>query len=125
MAKAKDSKPAAKGGKGDKAGKGDAKSKKGGGGGKGGSKADADSGETRLTKLKGAMTINVRHILVSIRPSIHPSAGEGGVHLRRNSMEMERNGIHWERGRKRERGGLMDVSFSARNTPRVRKLLRG
>ena len=74
MAKSKDSKPAAKGGKPGKGGdKGDSKSKKGGGG-KGGSKADADSGETRLSKLKGAMTINVRHILVSIHPSIyHPS----------------------------------------------------
>jgi hypothetical protein len=77
MAKAKESKPAAKGGKGDKAGKGDTKSKKGGGG-KGGSKADADSGETRLSKLKGAMTINVRHILVSIHPSVFQLEKEKG-----------------------------------------------
>ncbi len=62
MAKSKDTKPA----------KGDTKSntksdkstsKKGGS--KGGNKADADSSDTKSSKLKGAMTINVRHILVS------------------------------------------------------------
>ncbi len=61
MAKGKDSKPA-KGGAADKGGKGDSKSKKGGKGG--GSKGDAeDSG--KAAKVKGAMSINVRHILVS------------------------------------------------------------
>jgi hypothetical protein len=108
MAKAKDSKPAAKGGKGDKAGKGDAKSKKGGGGGKGGSKADADSGETRLTKLKGAMTINVRHILVSI----HPSIRRGGGPLEKNYIPWKWNVMEYTgRGGGREREGRANGCF--------------
>ncbi|KAL2136337.1 hypothetical protein VTI74DRAFT_4371 [Chaetomium olivicolor] len=50
-------------GKGSKAGKTDTKAKGAKGGGKN-SKADADSGEAKATtKLKGAMSINVRHIL--------------------------------------------------------------
>ncbi|KAH6850375.1 hypothetical protein B0I37DRAFT_444413 [Chaetomium sp. MPI-CAGE-AT-0009] len=61
MAKSKDSKPA--GGKG--GGKADNKadkSKKGGSRGSSSKAADADSSDTKATKLKG-MTINVRHIL--------------------------------------------------------------
>ncbi len=63
MAKSKDTKPA----KGDTKGNNKAdKSSSKKTGGKGGGKADADSSETKSTKLKGAMTINVRHILVSL-----------------------------------------------------------
>ena len=66
MGKSKDAKPA----KGDaskgKADKSD-KSKKGGKGGK----ADADNGDAKSSsKLKGAQSINVRHILVCLFPSL-------------------------------------------------------
>ncbi|KAK3301955.1 uncharacterized protein B0T15DRAFT_287575 [Chaetomium strumarium] len=60
MGKSKDTKPAAgaKGGKTDKTDKG---GKKGGKGGAG--KVDTESSDSKSTKLKGAQSINVRHIL--------------------------------------------------------------
>ncbi len=100
MAKAKDSKPAkgdTKGG--NKTEKSSSSSKKGGGNKGGGGKADADSNETKSTKLKGAQTIQVRHILVGLSISRHLS--------------------------KPVRDDLTKTKkYSARNLPRARKPLR-
>ena len=68
MAKAKDSKPAKGDTKGGNKTDKSSSSKKGGGNNKGGGKADADSSETKSSKLKGAQTIQVRHILVGLSP---------------------------------------------------------